>query len=234
VYSKRRVEVAAEVSGTLAAVAYDVGDEVAKGATVFRLKAQNAKLNLTRSRKGFDAAQTQRKQAERELARMKELYAAGAATPAALDAAQAAVDNATVAVEQAEVTVDMGQTGIGDTRTRAPIAGVVVDRFRDPGEAVTSMPPTVVLVIEDLSLLEVRVRIPELDLRHIDKGTSLQAHFPALGVTKEIVVARLGSSIDPATRTIEVVANVDNADRRLKPGMSVEVVATGDPADASP
>ncbi len=233
VVSKNRVDVAAEVSGTLAEVAFDVGDTVKKGDVVFRLKAQNAKLNLTASRKRLDAARRQVDHAERELARVKELFAAGAATTAALDAAQAAYDNAVIAVEQAEVAVDIGQTGMGDTRTRAPIGGIVVERYKDPGEAVTSMPPTVVLVIEDLSVLEVRVRIPELDLRHIGEGTKLRAYFPALDLEREIVVSRLGSSVDPTTRTIEVIAKVDNVDLRLKPGMSIEVVAAREAAVGS-
>lgn len=232
VHSKARVEVATEMSGTLADVAYDEGDRVEKGAVLFRLKAQTAKLSLTQSRKGLEAAKRRVAQAERELARIQELHAAGAATAAALDAAQSAYDNASIAVEQAEVAVDMGKTGIGDTLSRAPISGIVVERYKDPGEAVTSMPPTVVLVIEDLSVLEVRVRIPELDLRHVEPGTKLQASFPALDLTREIKVARIGSSVDPATRTIEIIAEVDNPDLRLKPGMSVEVVpAAADDAD---
>lgn len=224
-HSKERVEVAAEISGTLAEVNYDVGDEVDKGDVLFRLKAQNAKLSLTQSRKGLEAARRRLAQAQRELDRINELFAAGAATEAQRDGALNAYDNAAIAVEQAEVAVDMGRSGFGDTRTRAPIAGTVVDRFKDPGEAVTSMPPTVVLVVEDLSTLEVRVRVPEFLLRRIDKGTQLRAHVPALGMRKDITVARLGSSVDPATRTIEVIANVENADLRLKPGMSVEVIA---------
>jgi RND family efflux transporter MFP subunit len=222
-YAKERVEIAPERSGTLAEVRFDVGDEVKKGEVVFRLKAQNAKLSLTASKKQLSAARTGLKTAKREYARIKELHDAGAATPAALDSVQSQVEQAEIAVEQAQVAVDMGQTGVGDMRTRSPIAGVVVERFKDPGEAVTSMPLTTVVVIEDQSTLELRFRIPELDLRHIEKGSSLEAYFPALDETRNVTVSRIGSAVDVRTRSIEIIAEVDNSDLRLKPGMSTEV-----------
>lgn len=229
-YAKDRVEAAAELSGTLSDVRFDVGDTVKKGEVLFRLNAKTAQLNLSRSRKGLDAATRQLEQAERDLARIQELFEAGAATKASLDAAKAARDSAEIAVEQADVGVDIGKSGISDTTTRAPIGGTVVERYKDPGEAVTSMPPTVVLVIEDQSVLELRFRVPELALRRIEVGTRVQAYVPALDIQREVAVTRIGSGVDPRTRTIEILANVSNEDGTLKPGMSVEVV----PGDKTP
>jgi multidrug efflux pump subunit AcrA (membrane-fusion protein) len=96
------------------------------------------------------------------------------------------------------------------------------------------MPPTVVLVIEDHSQLEIRFRIPELDLKTIDKGTELEAHFPAVDETRTVTVSRIGASVDVRTRSIEIIAKVDNADGRLKPGMSTEVKAVRDAAEEPP
>src|SRR6188508_2450046 len=86
-YADDKVSDAAEGSGTLAEVTVDIGDKVKKGQVLFRLKAQNARIGVKRSRAGLDAARTSLANAKRELARMKELSNAGAVSPAALDTA---------------------------------------------------------------------------------------------------------------------------------------------------
>ena len=85
------------------------------------------------------------------------------------------------------------------------------------------MPPTTVVVIDDLSLVEVRVRVPELKLREIDVGSSVKVYFPALDQQREVPITRIGNAVDPHTRTIELIIEVANEDLRIKSGMSVEV-----------
>jgi multidrug efflux pump subunit AcrA (membrane-fusion protein) len=45
---------------------------------------------------------------------------------------------------------------------------------------------------------------------------------------REVTIKRISPGVDPRTRTIEIVATLDNADGKLKPGMLAEVhVPTG-------
>ncbi len=226
-YADEKVSVAAEGSGTLAEVSVDVGDKVKKGQVLFRLKANTARIGVKRSRAGLEAARTALATAKRELARMKELSDAGAISPAALDNAQAGYDAALIQVEQAELGVTDTTTSLADRTVRSPIDGVVTERFKHPGEAVTSMPPTIVLELQDQSVLELRLRVPEALMRSVEPGTSMRAHFTALDVEHDVKVDRLGAEVDPRTRTIEVVCLVTNKDLRLKPGMSADVVLGG-------
>jgi membrane fusion protein, multidrug efflux system len=226
-YADDKVSVAAEGSGTLAEVTVDIGDKVKKGQVLFRLKAQNARIGVKRSRAGLDAARTSLANAKRELARMKELSNAGAVSPAALDTAQTNFDAAMIQVEQAELGVTDTQTSLADRTVRSPIDGIVTERFKHPGEAVTSMPPTIVLELQNQAELELRLRVPEALMRSVEPGTSMRARFPALDVEHDVKVQRLGAEVDPRTRTIEVVCLLPNKDLRLKPGMSADVVLAG-------
>ncbi|HET6583470.1 MAG TPA: efflux RND transporter periplasmic adaptor subunit, partial [Nannocystaceae bacterium] len=193
------------------------------GQVLFRLKADTARIGVKRSRAGLDAARTALATAKRELARMQELSKSGAVSPAALDQAQASFDAAVIQVEQAELGVSDTKTSLADRTVRAPIDGVVTERFKHPGEAVTSMPPTIVLELQDQSELELRLRVPEALMRAVEPGTSMTAHFPALDVEHTVKVQRLGAEVDMRTRTIEVVCLLPNPDLRLKPGMSADV-----------
>jgi RND family efflux transporter MFP subunit len=222
-FADEKVQVAAEGSGTLAEITVDVGDRVKKGQVLFRLKADNARIGVKRSRAGLEAARTALANARRELARMEELAKSGAVSPAALDNARANFDAAEIQVEQAELGVSDTRTSLADRTVRSPIGGVVTERFKHVGEAVTSMPPTIVLELQDQSQLELRFRVPEAVMRAVEPGTLVRAHFPALDVAHDVKVERLGAEVDPRTRTIEVVCLLPNRDLRLKPGMSADV-----------
>jgi multidrug efflux pump subunit AcrA (membrane-fusion protein) len=51
----------------------------------------------------------------------------------------------------------------------------------------------------------------------------ITAYFTALEVNVPAKIVRIQPTVDPITRTIEIVADVDNKDNKLRPGMYVEV-----------
>lgn len=222
------LQIAAEASGTLASISVREGDRVKKGQVLFKLKAEAARIGVDRSKAGLEAAKTQLDTARRELERIEKLVQGGAATRATLDQARSGYEAAQIGVQQAALGVSEVKTYLGDRTARSPIDGIVTDRLKEPGETVTMMPPTIVLIIEDQSKLELSIRVPELALRSIRPGTKLQAEFPALQQTREVEVKRLGARVDERTRTIEVVCELDNPDLLFKPGMSADVELVGE------
>ena len=95
-------------------------------------------------------------------------------------------------------------------------------------------PATVVLELQNRKTLEARFEVPEADLANYPVGAQLQAYVPALRQTRDIEVVRSGIEVDPATRTIEIICEIDNADMELKPGMSFEATRpSGDEKVAS-
>ena len=120
-----------------------------------------------------------------------------------------------------------------DTAVFSPIAGVVAKRLASVGETATMMPPMVVLIIQDSSQLEVRGRVPETMLKRLRPGSPVRVRFPAVDSVQTVALERINPSVDPMTRTIEVVALVPNPDGKLKAGMLVELDFR-DTADGSP
>jgi multidrug efflux pump subunit AcrA (membrane-fusion protein) len=96
------------------------------------------------------------------------------------------------------------------------------------------MPPTVVVVVEDHSSLELRFRLPESQLGSLAAGDVIKASFVATGEARDARVVRVAPSVDPATRTVEVVSTIDNADGKLRAGMLANVARPGAVAAAAP
>ena len=98
-----------------------------------------------------------------------------------------------------------------------------IERLSSVGDTVSMMPPTVVLIIQDISELEVHGRVPEMMLAKLQPGSPIRVRFPAVKQERTVKIERISPSVDPMTRTIEVVALVPNEDRSLKAGMLVEL-----------
>jgi RND family efflux transporter MFP subunit len=143
--------------------------------------------------------------------------------PATYDQVKAQYEAAQAGVEQARAAVASARQATADTAVLSPISGVVSKRLASVGDTVSMMPPTVVLIIQDISELEVRGRVPETMLAKLKPGSPIHVRFPAVKEERTVEIERISPSVDPMTRTIEVVALVPNEDRSLKAGMLVEL-----------
>ncbi len=126
----------------------------------------------------------------------------------------------------------MARRGLGDATVKSPINGVVVDVPKNEGEMATMMPPTVVVVVEDQSKLELRFRMPETSLANLQVGAPVKVTFESLGATRDATISYVAPTVDPRTRTVEYVAVLDNADGKLKSGMLAVVNLAGGKAAA--
>ncbi len=232
--AKHHVELAPEMGGTITSIEVEEGDKVTKGQLLFKVEGSEIKLSVAQAAAAVVSAEVQVSEAQREADRTSKLAAKGSVGSANLERAQGGVDAAEAGLKQAKAAAALARSRIADLTVESPIDGLVTAKLKSVGEMATTMPPTIVLVIEDLSTIEVRVRVPELKLRELDVGTQVTVHFPALDHDVTVPITRIGNSVDPRTRTIELIIDVPNPDLRIKGGMSVEVeIAKSEPVGSS-
>jgi RND family efflux transporter MFP subunit len=203
---KHSAELGPKLSGTLSAVMVDEGDRVKKGQTLFRLDTRSIQLNVASADAALQGAKIARDNAERELERQRQLAAKGTISAAVLERHESSFNAAVNGVSQAEVGLSMAKRGSTDSSVLSPIDGIVARKLKSVGETVTMMPPTVVVVIQDQSTLELRARVPETALKLVREGETIQAHFTAVDVTRPAKVVRIqptrrsSASSRPSTR----------------------------------
>ena len=210
-----QAELGPKMSGVLASVMVEEGDKVKKGQPLFRLEANSVGLGVRQAQAGLAQAKVAQTQAEIDYHRTKALYDQGAVSPAVWDQARLGYDRAQVAVQQAQVALYSAQTLLGDTTVVAPFSGVVTSKRKSTGETITMMPPTVVLVIQDLSKVEIRVKLAENALTRVKAGGSMKVRFPSLNTVRDVSIDRINPSVDPVNRTVEIVGVLPNDDRSL-------------------
>ena len=207
-----------EVAGRISAISFQEGQRVAKGALLVRLdtavpqaEAQQARANMVLAKNKFDRAV--------DLARSN--YISGQAK-----------DEAENNFKVAEAALQLSEAKLAKMDLRAPFSGIIGLRSVSVGDYVKEGADLVNL--ESIDPLKVDFRVPEVYMRQVQVGQSLQVQLDALpGKTFEGKVFAVNPLIDAAGRAVVIRAMVRNPDTSLRPGMFARVrLITRDAQDA--
>lgn len=224
-------EAYAEVGTSIPARVFQVlaspGDRVNAGQALAVLDSPEvgrarAALLSTKARQDLarQTAERRRGLAAEQIVPRRELEAAEAELSQSAAERQAAED---------ELSALGAQQGTGSRFVlSSPIAGTIIDRAALRGRLVDAEHP--LFVVGDLRRLWLMVHAFERDALRVRVGAAALVSFPALpGKTVTGTVARVGSRVDPASRTIDVRIELPNPSGVLRPGMSASaVVPIGD------
>jgi HlyD family secretion protein len=254
-----QVQVGSEVSGRIDRVLVDVNDRVARGQVLARINTdviedqiKQAQANLNASRASVAQAGATLGVDGAQLARLQEVYRlSGGKVPSKteLETAEANVKRDHAAVASAQANVASAQAALSSAMTnrdraviRSPVSGVVLARQVEPGQTVAASfsTPTLFVLAEDLSSMQLRVNVDEADVGQVHPGQraafTVDAYpgraFPAtveridLASTNTATTAASGTSQSAAGGQGNSVVNyearltVANPQGLLRPGMT--------------
>lgn len=151
--------VAAQTSGRVTAILYDVNDFVPAGAVIVRLRATEQRTGLLQAQAALREAIARETESKQRFDRVASMYSNKLVAKAALDEATASRDAATAHLAAARAALQSAQEGIAYTEIRAPYAGVVTRRNVEVGATVA--PGTPLMSGLSLQYLRVAVDIPQ-------------------------------------------------------------------------
>ena len=222
--AKEDATLAPKGTGQIRRILVSVGDRVRAGARLVEMDSAQAVIGLENARAAERLAAASLAAAEKEFARSQTLLQQGSLPPAGWDRVVAARDVAQAQLDQARAAVRAAQQHLADCTLAAPFDGVVTAKFRNAGDTVTLMPVTPILALTDLDHLEVRLAVPESIEAFVKPGQQVSGVTTPGGRAFEARVRVKGSVVDPATRTIEVLADVARPPGEpLRPGTLVTV-----------
>jgi len=199
------VTVVPEGTGVLREVGVRSGQRIAAGDVLARLDAEAEKI-------ARDIAVRAVSDAEATRGRRASLIRSQAGTQADLDAADNELARARLTLREAELA-------LARRAVVAPIAGVVGIVEVEPGDRVT--PDTAIATIDDRTTLRVDFRVPERFAAQVAVDQPVRASSFALpGIELAGTISAIGSRVEADSRTLPLQAVFDNADDRLRPGMS--------------
>jgi membrane fusion protein (multidrug efflux system) len=216
--ARSQAAVAAQVGGQITRVARDEGEGVADGELVIEIDPERRKLEADSARAMLAQAEAQAAEAERELGRIEKLHAQGVAAAAKLDQVRTALRSARSSRESLQAQLGMAERSVRDSSVTAPFAGLVARRYVSEGEFVA--PGQKLFELVALDPIEVEFHLPERDSSRVSQDAPVAvrvAPFPDQVFEARVTV--VSPTIDPATRTLRVKAELPNPDGRLRPGL---------------
>lgn len=232
-----QVKVSAEIPGRIVQLNVKEGDKVEKGQFLVELDPQAYLAALESATSALRAARGQKQGAEADLRRARELVAKGMASQADLDAAQAAAELYAGQLDQAVAEEKRARENLSKTRIAAPMSGTVSRLNKELGELTlgSQFQEDVILVVADLSAMQVRAEVDENDIVGVKLGDSAKVEIDAFpdtsfhGVVAEISQSATEKSLqaEQQGKNFDVKVAITDSVRGIRPGMSSTVdVAT--------
>ncbi len=208
VRAREAVTITTKVAGIVEAVRFTEGERVEAGATLVQLDAAALRAEVDQARAFLDDARSQ-------LVRARQLQAGQTIAAQRLETLEALA-------RQAEGRVRQTDARLEELRVAAPFAGRVGLRQVSPGALI--QPGTVITTLDDAVRVRVEFSVPEVYLARVQVGSGVTARSSAYeGRTFRGTVAFIDTRIDPATRSVRVISEFDNADEALRPGLFLTV-----------
>ena len=228
----REVQVRAHVSGILERQLYSEGDAVAAGAPLFRIERAPFEIELAQARGTLQQELAREQLARQESERLKGLADRRAISQKEADQAASSVQQGAAAVQVAQARVRQAELNLSYTNVTAPIGGITGRALQSVGTLVQPNNDSALLTtITRGDPIWVRFALSEAEYVRLrasnDKSIEVKVEladgkeYPATGKLNFA-----GSTVDGATGTVQMRAELPNPRLALLPGQFVRVRIT--------
>ena len=221
------VDVRSQVSSIITKVHIREGQFVKAGQPLFTLDSRNDEVNVAKARAQLARDTASLADAQRQLARSRDLLAQNFISQGAVDTTQTLVETQQAVVTADRAAVDAAQVGLSYTRIVAPSAGRAGAITVYPGTTVQPA-ATVLVTITQLDPIAVGFNLPQRNLADALRtlrsgGGKVTAVLPEGRGTAVGKLKFVDNAVDANSGTVKVKAEFDNAAEALWPGAFVGV-----------
>ena len=234
----REVQVRARVAGILEKQRYTEGDSVKAGATLFEIERAPFEIELAQARGALEQEIARNQLAQAELERLKGLADRRAISQKEADQAASTARQSVAAVEVARARVRQAELNLSYTTVSAPIGGITGRAQQSIGSLVQPNNDSALLTtVTRADPIWVRFALSESEYatvrRNDSRGIRVSLELAdGRPYESEAKVNFAGSTVDAATGTVQMRAELANPKLQLLPGQFVRVRVTAGSREA--
>lgn len=210
------VELAASSDGVIVEIPVQEGQEVAEGQVLARMQANKETAEAEYYKQLFEIRSA-------DIAPSKKLFQDGVLS-------KEKWDEKLMDFKQAETTYKVAQQKLDDKTIKAPVAGVILRRYKDCGESIKNLEPFMRIV--SINKLYANAFLEGKTLSRVTRGQRAKIIVPSHdNATFEGVVEIVDPVIDRASGTFRVKILLENPNRQIPSGAActVELVEAAKP-----
>jgi HlyD family secretion protein len=232
------IEISADVMGRIEELPVEEGDRVKKGQLLVKIDDKSRRMDVAQARGSLLSAESAYEKARIDLEREQQLYERNLSSQAKLDIAENAFEQAEAQVQVSQASLDRALDQLDKCTIRSPMDGIVTALNSEEGENVVigtmNNPGTIIMVISDLSAMEIEAEVDETDIAQVGLDQSVEIVLDAFpDTTFEGKVIQIGNSpksssfgtSDQITNFMVKILILDRVEN-IKPGMTASVDIT--------
>lgn len=224
------VVVGTQVSGVIEKLYVDYNSVVKKGQLIAELDKSTLQSSLENAQADLDNAQAEYEYQEATLKRMQALFDKALLAQSDYDLALYNFKKSKAAVKSAQANMSRAARNLSYATIFSPIDGIVLNRAVEEGQTVAASmnTPELFTITNDLQKMQVEADIDEADIGMVKQNqrvTFTVDAFPELSFEGKVSEIRLQPNESSNVITYTVIVDVDNPEKKLKPGMTASITA---------
>jgi HlyD family secretion protein len=226
------VQVGSQISGNIEKLFVDFNSPVKAGQVVAQIDPAVFQASVTQAEGDLANARAALELARVTAKRTEELVAKQNSAQSELDQAVAALHQAEAMVTIKEGALQKAKVDLDHCTITSPIDGIVISRSVDVGQTVAASlsAPVIFTIANDLAKMQIDANVAEADIGTVEAGQKANFTvdaFPRRTFHGEVVQVRNAPITVQNVVTYDTVIGVNNADLKLKPGMTANVSIVG-------
>lgn len=221
----KNVQIGCQVSGRISKLYVDFNSPVTNGQLVaeidprvYQAQVESAAADLANATANMELQQVQ-------AARNAELFTNKLVSASDNDISVASLHQSQASVKIKQAALDNAQTSLGYTKIFSPVDGTVISRNVDVGQTVAASlsAPVLFQIANDLAKMQIDASVSEADIGSIEEGQKVSFAVDAFmdrKFTGKVIQIRNSPTTVQNVVTYDVVIEVNNADLKLRPGMT--------------
>ncbi len=222
------VQVGSQISGLIQKLHVDFNSRVKAGDLIAELDPATYKTRLEQNEADLANARASLRLAEVNARRADELIKSKLISQSEYDTTLAGLDQARAQVQIKQAQVNSTRVDFDRCRIYAPIDGIVIDRKVDVGQTVAASlnAPVLFQIANDLTKMQIDANVAEADIGSVETNQAVKFTvdaFPGREFRGLVTMVRNSPLVVQNVVTYDTVIEVNNADSKLKPGMTANV-----------
>ena len=222
------VTVGCQVSGKISKLFVDYNSPVTNGQLIAQIDPRTYDAQVEQASADLASAKANLELQQVETAREAQLFTNKLVSSSDYDTAVATLHEAEASVQIKQAALDTTKANLGYCDIYSPVDGIVISRNVDVGQTVAAslQSPTLFQIANDLSEMQIDASVDEADIGGVKEGQNVDFTVDAYpNRTFHGVVTQVRNAPTTVNNvvTYDTVIGVDNADLKLKPGMTATV-----------
>lgn len=222
------VQVGSQVSGIIQQLFADFNSVVKSNQVIAQLDPATYRANLASAESELASAKASLQLAQVNAKRAQELFAVGLISQAEHDQTIATLSQAEAQVQIRTASVERVRVDLGRCTIYAPVDGTVISRNVDVGQTVAASmsAPVLFQIASDLTQMQINASVAEADVGTVAEGQEVEFTvdaFPERTFVGKVTQVRNAPLTVQNVVTYDTIIEVNNADLKLKPGMTANV-----------